>query len=197
MRQVITRFQDDLQIPSTLRPKLYGMDASVKAAMIKSSQTMAITPVADSMTPTTPQSKGVRKAHSTDSMNSPRHPTLASLVNDTSDLPYAGLAAAHVSAHNSPYLASPPGKLSSHTRGLSFDGTRLFSRSQVNLASASSSSNLDLTTGSRLPKEKGAVLTKNLSPTKFCSILTSTSSTLLDVEDLKKLRLLLRNESAA
>ncbi len=173
------------------------MDESVKAAMIKSSQTMAISPVVDNMTPTTPQAKGVRKAHSTDSMNSPRHPTLASLANDNSDLPYPGLTASHVSAHNSPYLATPPGRLSTHTRGMSFDGTRFFSRSQVNLASASSSSNLDLTAGSKLGKEKGALLTKNLSPTKFCSILTSTSSTVLDVEDLKKLRLLLRNESAA
>jgi hypothetical protein len=170
------------------------MDASVKAAMLKSSQTMAMSPVQDLVTPTTPQTKGVRKAHSTDSMSSPRHPTLASLVNDNSELPYPGLAAAHVSAHNSPYLSTPPGKFSSHSRGLSFDGTRLFSKSQVNIAS---SSNLDLTYGNKLPKEKGALLTKNLSPTKFCSILTSTSSTQLDVEDLKKLRLLLRNETAS
>lgn len=35
-----------------------------------------------------------------------------------------------------------------------------------------------------------------LTPAKYCSLLTSTSSTQLDVEVLKKLRLLLRNESA-
>ncbi|KAF9477186.1 hypothetical protein BDN70DRAFT_811098 [Pholiota conissans] len=194
--EAFDKLLDDLQIPSTLRPKLYGMDASVKAAMLKSSQTMAISPVGEQATPSTP-TKNVRKAHSTDSMSSPRHPTLASLMNDNSELPYPGLSAAHVSAHNSPYLSSPPRKVSSHSRGLSFDGTRLFSRSQVNLASAPSSSNLDLTYANKLTKEKGALLTKNLSPTKFCSILTSTSSTQLDIEDLKKLRLLLRNETAS
>ena len=37
---------------------------------------------------------------------------------------------------------------------------------------------------------------KDISPMKFCGILTSTSSTQLDIEVVKKLRLLLRNESA-
>ena len=78
---------------------------------------------------------------------------------------------------------------------MSFDGPRLFSKSQVNLTA--SSSTLDLTGGGKQGKEKGAVVAKNISPTKFCSILTSTSSTQLDVEGLKKLRLLLRNEVAS
>ena len=174
------------------------MDPSVKAAMLKSSQTMAITPLPASDVPTTPPaSKGFRRAHSTDSLTSPRHPTLASLANDNSELPYPGLSSAHVSAHHSPYLSSPQRK-ASHSRGmsLSFEGGRLFSKSQVNLI-PSSSSTVDLTSGSKHLKEKGAVLTKNISPTRFCSILTSTSSTQLDVEDVKKLRLLLRNETAS
>ncbi|KAH9481746.1 GTPase-binding protein rid1 [Psilocybe cubensis] len=193
--EAFDKLLDDLQIPSSLRPKLYGMDASVKAAMLKSSQTMAVGPSAEATATTAPRSHAVRKAHSTDSMNSPRHPTIASLSGDTSELPYPGLLAAHVSAHHSPYLSSPPRK-PSHSRGISFEGTRLFSKSQVNLV-PSSSSTLDLATGLKSSKEKGTVHTKNLAPTRFCSVLATVSSTQLDVEDLKKLRLLLRNESAS
>jgi len=174
------------------------MDASVKAAMLKSSQTMAISPVVGNIEPITPPAnKSLRRAHSTESLNTPRHPTLASLAAEYSELPHTtGFSAAHVSAHHSPYLASPQGKPSSgHARGMSFDGPRLFSKSQVNLTA--SSSTLDLTGGGKQGKEKGAVVAKNISPTKFCSILTSTSSTQLDVEGLKKLRLLLRNEVAS
>ena len=164
--------------------------------MIKSSQTMIINPVIESATPRT--DKALRRAHSTESLNSPRHLTLASLAAENLELsPTAGFSAVHVSAHHSPYLPSPQRIPSgSHPRGMSFDGPRLFSKSQVNLAA--SSSTLDLTGGGKPGKEKGgAVVTKNISPTKFCSILTSTSSTQLDVEDLKKLRLLLRNEVAS
>ncbi|KDR78820.1 hypothetical protein GALMADRAFT_137817 [Galerina marginata CBS 339.88] len=194
--EAFDKLLDDLQIPSTLRPKLYGMDASVKAAMIKSSQTMSISPVLSDSPPSSPRSgNAIRKAHSTESMSSPRQPTLASLAAETSELPYPGLSMGHVSAHLSPYLSTPP-RRPSHSRGLSFEGTRLFSKSQVNLT-AGSSSTLDLAAGGKAGKEKGTLLTKNISPTKFCSILTSTSSTQLDVEDLKKLRLLLRNETAS
>ena len=173
------------------------MDASVKAAMIKSSQTLATSPVVGLPEPITPRAnKSLRRAHSIESL-SPRHPTLASLAAEYSDvLQTTDFSVAHVSAHHSPYLASQ-GKHSGsgHLRGKSFDAPRLFSKSQVNLTQ--SSSTLDLTGGGKQGREKGAVVTKNISPTKFCSILTSTSSTQLDVEGLKKLRLLLRNEVAS
>ena len=173
------------------------MDASVKAAMIKSSQTLATAPVVGLSEPITPRAnKPLRRAHSIESL-SLRHPTLASLAAEYAEVPHtAGSFVAHVSAHHSPYLASPQRKPSSgHPRGMSFDAPRLFSKSQVNLVA--SSSTLDLTGGGKQGKEKGAVITKNITPTKFCSILTSTSSTQLDVEGLKKLRLLLRNEVAS
>ena len=165
--------------------------------MIKSSQTLATTPVVGLSEPITPRAnKSLRRAHSSESL-SPRHPTLASLAAECSEVSHtAGFSVAHVSAHHSPYLPSPQRKPSSgHPRGMSFDAPRLFSKSQVNLSG--SSSTLDLTGGGKQGKEKGAVVTKNISPTKFCSILTSTSSTQLDVEGLKKLRLLLRNEVAS
>ena len=173
------------------------MDASVKAAMIKSSQTLATTPVVGPSEPITPRAnKSLRRAHSSESLSF-RHPTLASLAAEYSEVSHtAGFSVAQVSAHHSPYLASPQRKPSSgHPRGMSFDAPRLFSKSQVNLIA--SSSTLDLTGGGKQVKEKGAVVTKTISPTKFCSILTSTSSTQLDVEGLKKLRLLLRNEVAS
>jgi hypothetical protein len=174
------------------------MDASVKAAMIKSSQTLVTTPVVGLSEPITPRAnKSLRRAHSSESLSF-RHPTLASLAAaEYSEISHtAGFSVAQVSAHHSPYLASPQRKPSSgHPRGMSFDAPRLFSKSQVNLTR--SSSTLDLTGGGKQGKEKGAVVTKNISPTKFCSILTSTSSTHLDVEGLKKLRLLLRNEVAS
>lgn len=175
------------------------MDSSVKAAMLKSSQTMVNLPAAaEPPRPATPQSKkGLRRAHSSDSLGTPRQPTLASLVAEESEkLAYpSSLSIAPVSAYHSPYMSSPQRKASGHSRGLSFDAPRLFSRSQVNLAA--SSSTLDLT-GHKLTKEKlkDKGTTKNLSPTRFFSLLTSTSSLHLEIEDVKKLRLLLRNESA-
>lgn len=45
-----------------------------------------------------------------------------------------------------------------------------------------------------LPKSKAAA--KNLTPSVLCGILSGSSSTQLDIETVKKLRLLLRNESA-
>jgi len=71
------------------------------------------------------------------------------------------------------------------------DTGRLFSKSQVNIASSSS---LDLA----MPKPvKGGVAVKATTPTRFTSILTGTSSLKLEIDDVKKLRLMLRNEPAA
>lgn len=177
----------------TLRPKLVGMDSTVKAAMLKSSQTMTIAPAPEPSPLATPHTRGLRRAHSTESFNSPQH-FIAPI--DYLEPPHtAGLAGSYVSALHSPYTGgtgiSRPG--SSHTRGLSFDAPRLFSKSQVHLPS--SPSTVDVSAGGRHAKDKAPAL-KNISPTKLCSILQSQSSTQLDVEDIKKLRLLLRNESA-
>jgi len=176
------------------------MDASVKAEMLKSSYTLIPSPTTiEPVRPVTPlPKKGLRRAHSSDTLDSPRQPTLASLAAEESKkLSYPpSLSVVPVSAHHSPYLSSPQRKASGHSRGLSFDAPRIFSKSQVNLTA--SSSTLDLTnhkiTKEKL-KDKGT--TKNLSPMRFCSLLTGTSSLHLELEDVKKLRLLLRNESAS
>ncbi|RXW23275.1 hypothetical protein EST38_g2577 [Candolleomyces aberdarensis] len=57
-------------------------------------------------------------------------------------------------------------------------------------------STLDLASGGKVAKDKNGTV-KNLSPTRFCSILQGQSSLQMDVEDIKKLRLMLRNESAS
>jgi hypothetical protein len=167
------------------------MDATVKAAMLKSSQVlspnmMLETPAARSST--------LRRVHSTESLNSPGSTKINPGYNFP-EPPHAQFAGGQVSAHHpSSISGSPtPHKTSSHTRGASFDGRGLFSRSQVHLPTSGSS--LELTAPTKNGKER-IVAAKNISPTKFFSLLSGSSSTQLDVEDVKKLRLLLRNESA-
>ncbi|KAG5646973.1 hypothetical protein DXG03_001696 [Asterophora parasitica] len=192
MNQAFDRLLDDLQIPPTLRPKLLGMDSTVKAAMLKSSQVMALQPARATTPPMTPRSAALRRVHSTESLNSPR-PSKHYMDYEIPEPPRPPFAGGRqVSAvHGSP----TPRKSSSHSRGLSFDAPPMFSRSQVNLPMATST--LDLTSGGKQGKDKFATATRNLTPTKFFSILSGTSSTQLDVEDIKKLRLLLRNETAS
>lgn len=174
------------------------MDSTVKAAMLKSSTILAKqpreVPSVQAVLPTTPRGNTLRRAVSTESLGSP----LQNLSADQDNLepPRPAFAGGQVSSHHSPYLSGSSSRKasSSHTRGLSFDAQKLFSRSQVNLVGASTT---DLTLANLPPRDKGTVKAKNISPTKFCSILTSTSSLQLEVEDVKKLRLLLRNESAS
>ncbi|TFK27799.1 hypothetical protein FA15DRAFT_635109 [Coprinopsis marcescibilis] len=176
---------DELQIPPSLRPKLLGMDSTVKAAMLKSSQVLSLNP-APAAPPATPP-RTLRRVHSTESLASPR----PAFLNEIEHIQQPKTAT-YVSSHNSPYSSPRARQASGHSRGNSFDASRFFSRSQVNLASMS---NLDLTAGGKISKEK--IVPKNLSPTRFCSILQGQSSTQVDVEDIKKLRLMLRNESAS
>jgi hypothetical protein len=168
------------------------MDATVKAAMLKSSQVMTLSPK-DMLEPPTARSLTLRRVHSTESLNSPGSTKIGAAYN--SEPPHAQFAGGQVSAHHpSSISGSPtPRKTSSHTRGLSFDGRGLFSRSQVHLPT--SGSTLDLAATTKNGKER-IVVAKNISPTKFFSLLSGASSTQLEVEDVKKLRLLLRNESA-
>ncbi|KAG5635721.1 hypothetical protein H0H81_010299 [Sphagnurus paluster] len=190
MNQAFDRLLDDLQIPPTLRPKLIGMDSTVKAAMLKSSQTMALIPPRAPSPPTTPRSLALRRVHSTESLNSPR-PLKLYMDYEVPEPPRPPFAGGQVSAiHGSP----TPRKSSAHSRGLSFDAPPMFSRSQVNLPM--STSTLDLASTGKSGKDK-LTSSKNLTPTKFFSILSGTSSTQLDIEDIKKLRLLLRNETAS
>ncbi|KAJ8503524.1 hypothetical protein ONZ45_g10778 [Pleurotus djamor] len=183
MNQDFDKLLDDLQIPSNLRPKLIGMDATVKAAMLKSSHILKPPPSVSP--PMTPRTATLRRTRSIDSISSPRRPESAM---DTDVLQPPRPNFVYGSAYADP--GSPRG---SHSRGSSFDLTKHFSRSQVNLATSSS---LDLSgLSSKSGKEKAP--NKNLTPGKFFNILSGTSSTQIEVETIKKLCLLLRNESAA
>jgi hypothetical protein len=187
-------YKDDLQIPSTLRPKLVGMDAAVKGAMVKSSQTMALNPPPPHTNtlkvtpspPITPKSKVLRRTRSIDSISSPKaldstqyelpRPPISALVFGTA-FPNANVGA-------SSGLSLPNG----HARGVSFDAANTSSRGQPRPAPL-----IDVNL-SKAGKDKATA--KHLSPANFYSILASKSSTSLEVESVKKLRLLLRNESA-
>ncbi|KAF9065077.1 armadillo-type protein [Rhodocollybia butyracea] len=194
MHEAFDQLLDELQIPSTLRPKLAGMDSSVKAAMLKSSHGMTLNiksaiPI-NPEAPQTPRSMGLRRTRSIDTLESPRpsKPTL-----DYELRPPLPPFAVSEQPRSTSSMGSP--RKSSHSRGISL-GTGLMSRSQVNLLG--NGSTLDLTaTGSKMAKEKSSSSSKVISPTKSVSILAGTSSTELDVEPVKKLRLLLRNESAS
>ncbi|KAJ7158488.1 armadillo-type protein [Mycena filopes] len=202
MEEAFDKLLEDLQIPSTLRPRLIGMESTVKAAMLKSSQTMTLAPLplplptTRGTPPLTPRSTALRRTRSTESLDSPRHSKASAEFEYA--LPRAPALFGESVAQGSS-SGSPSRKASgSHSRGTSFDATRLLSRSQVHLPV--SASVVDLT--SKGSKDRGAAagkekVAKDISPTRFFSILSGTSSTHLDIETVKKLRLLLRNESAS
>ncbi|KAL0067951.1 hypothetical protein AAF712_005120 [Marasmius tenuissimus] len=185
MNQAFDQLLDELQIPSTLRPKLAGMDSNVKAAMLKSSQGMNLT-VKGSTTSQTPPGTPLRRTRSIDSLDSP----FKGLEYELRP-PRAPFAA--FESQNTP-PGSPSRKASGHSRGISL-GSGFMSRSQINLPF--SGSTVDLTNGGRTSKDKTATTSRNLSPVNFVSILSGTSSTSLEVESVKKLRLMLRNEPAS
>ncbi|KAI0255156.1 armadillo-type protein [Lactifluus subvellereus] len=162
------RLLDDLQIPSTLRPKLAGMESSVKAAMLKSSQVLASPATAPA------SARGLRRVQSGGSLNieSPRTGDAAP------DYPY-GLAIAPGDIPGAQTAQS-----AQHSRGVSVDVVR-------RPKSRSGGSAADL--GPR--GKEGAQ--KTLSPVQFVSLLTGKSSLELEVDVVKKLRLLLRNEAAS
>lgn len=168
--------QDELQIPSTVRVKLAGMDATVKAAMLKSSHILTSNQTSGS--PSTPRT--LRKAHSSESVGSPLPPSLSYDHTPTKGSWISGLAGkSTINLH----AIDKQG----HVRGSSFDAAEALSPGQAPPVIPG-----DLTMFKS--KDKGFV--KNITPVKFCSILSSSSSTQLELEIVKKLRLLLRNESA-
>jgi hypothetical protein len=177
------------------------MDAGVKAAMLKSSHLVSdkIGPTpAMTVSGTSPRNT-LRRVHSTESLGSlgsPRAPFMGDTVGTTHEPPRTAGLPSHVSAHQSPYGAAR--SIATHSRHTSghWGGSGFFSKSQINLASFST---LDLSSGGKSngkgSKDKQGSA-KNLSPMKFCSILQGQSSLQIDIEDIKKLRLMLRNESA-
>ncbi|TDL25630.1 hypothetical protein BD410DRAFT_784664 [Rickenella mellea] len=188
--QAFDKLLDDLQIPTTLRPRLDTMDTSVKAAMIRSSRTLALTPHTPASPPKTPNT--LRRTRSSNSLDSPRPPL--SLAYDFPQPPQTACPPPSdiLVPPIAPFMAgstSAPQSFTHHLRGSSLDIPR--STSQLYLPLNSKTESI----GGKSHKDKAA--NKDLSATKFCNLLAGTSSTQLDVETVKKLRLLIRNESAS
>ncbi|KIJ66900.1 hypothetical protein HYDPIDRAFT_149967 [Hydnomerulius pinastri MD-312] len=183
MNQAFDRLLDELQIPPTLRPKLAGMDATVKAAMLKSSHVLTSNPPVTTAEPSTPRT--MRKARSIESMASP-HAPLSAVGSDSQ--PRRGLWGSGLAGKSTTDLHAMDSSDKSHGRGASFDAARTLSRAQAPPVIPG-----ELMTS----KSKEKALGKAITPVKFCSLLSSSSSTMLDVEVVKKLRLMLRNEAAS
>jgi hypothetical protein len=169
--------QDDLQIPSTLRPKLAGMEPAVKAAMLKSSHVLG--PAATASVPA-PAARGLRRVQSGSSINIEFPLKGSAAVLDH----HAAKKATPPDAQGGPSGATATTAAYSHSRGVSVDVVspqRPKSRSGF-VAGADSTGNT----------ARGKVL----SPLQFVSLLTGKSSLELEVDVVKKLRLLLRNEAA-
>ncbi|KAF8903639.1 armadillo-type protein [Mucidula mucida] len=194
--QAFDKLLDDLQIPSTLRPKLAGMDSTVKAAMLKSSHVLALKPSPTEMVinqPLTPRSLALRRTRSTESLSSPRPGQ--SILEELRPPVRPFAPPPQLSSHHN---SSPtPRKSSSHTRGMSYDA--MASRSNLYLPMSASVTDLNEFSGgnARPVKDKYGTIGKNISAAQIISTLSSTSTTRLEVETVKKLRLLLRNESAS
>ena len=155
-----------MQIPDYLRPRLLGMESTVKEAMLKSSHTLVMPqPVDRPATP--PASRGLRRVQSGSSLSieSPRPQRIASNFYQQPSMAISGTTLVE----------------GQRARGMSMDLARPKSRGAGDGPSKSA-------------KDKGPV--KSLSPVQFVSQLTSTSSLTLPVESVKKLRIMLRNEPA-
>ncbi|KZT02263.1 uncharacterized protein LAESUDRAFT_730448 [Laetiporus sulphureus 93-53] len=160
---------DELQVPDNMRGKLATMDMSVKAAFLKSSRDMAT--MRQSQSNSHHSLRGPRRAYSSDSLSS------LSKSQATFSPP----------AEESSLPRSPdrPRFMSSISRGVSIDvGRHPFLHTSELTASVV---RLPITKEKRA---KHAIAT----PAKWCKILTSVSTVQLEVETVKKLRLLLRNE---
>ncbi|TBU33445.1 armadillo-type protein [Dichomitus squalens] len=162
--QDFDKLLDELQIPSTLRPKLATMDPTVKAAFLKSSHVLA--QMKPAPTPFTPRT--LRRAQSSESVLSsprPQKPTLEEY--DLTESPIAPMALG-----------------TGHSRGKSLDIRRqALDPRPAPVAPLKVSKD----------KKKSVATT----PEKYVKILLAESSTSMDIEVVKKLRLLLRNESAS
>ncbi|KAF8492619.1 armadillo-type protein [Russula emetica] len=169
------RLLDDLQIPSTLRPKLAGMESTVKAAMLKSSHVIAPAATATAPAPT----RSLRRVQSGSSIELPLKGSAAVL-----DHPYTTNGATMPDARGGLSAVTATTSGIHHSRGVSIDVPR---RPKSRSGFATSAADLNSTTA------RGKVF----SPVQIVSLLTGKSSLELEVDVVKKLRLLLRNESAS
>ncbi|KAF8589459.1 hypothetical protein K439DRAFT_1628687 [Ramaria rubella] len=177
------RLLDDLQIPTTLRPKLATLESPVKAAMLRSSHVLTSPDVAPSTHPN--KRPKLRKSLSGTNLGSPSQnslefelPTFPQALDDCLD--------GALAAPKAPFMLEGS-RRSPNTLGIR--------GSSLDLPRSTSHAFATGTKSSTSKPGKGSV--KDLSPTAFCTLLCETSSTQLELEVMKKLRLLLRNETAS
>jgi hypothetical protein len=154
------------------------MESTVKAAMLKSSYVLVPTATATTPAATT---RGLRRVQSGSSIESPLKGSAAVL-----DQPQTANGATMPDARGGPSASAVTATTASgihHSRGVSIDVPR---RPKSRSGFTTSAVDLNSTTA------RGKVF----SPVQIVSLLTGKSSLELEVDVVKKLRLLLRNESA-
>ena len=184
MNRAFEQMLDELQVPQSLRPKLLAMEKSVKESMLKSSHILEVEATIPPL-----EAPSLRKSRSGSFVaESPR------------------------SSHGRSKSLHPPPSVETHSSGSS-SGSLLpdgVVSPWLNAELASSTSSLPRPTSpfTLLPnassisithrpgKDRASNKEKELSPAKFVSVLKNSTCTELDVEKLKKLRLMLRNETA-
>ena len=197
-------WQDDLQIPETLRPKLQNLDTPVKAAMVRSSNMLTL------KHPSGSAASDARTAH----QGSPT-PSLRRAISGGS-LQEAKRSFDMVRPLTPPaFRPSSPAPAASygHSRGISLDVARSLSFQQPlsgypggitstaslalpgKITRAKDKENKDAV-GVKLTKDKRSAL-QEFTPEKFSTLLGKTQVTQLPVEKVKKLRIMLRNEAAS
>ncbi|KZW02898.1 hypothetical protein EXIGLDRAFT_738169 [Exidia glandulosa HHB12029] len=177
------RMLDDLQIPPTLRPKLATLESPVKAAMIRSSQFLTLSSA-------TPVTTTLRRTRSTESLESPRKSLTEMFDKSGSPEPRSATGSSFSPAVHQAMSASgsaPESLTATHSRAISLDFPRSTSQPSV-LSSKPGKLTKD--------KEKAGASAKPTTPEQFSQLLIHGSSITIDVEQVKKLRLYLRNEAA-
>jgi len=160
-----------------LRPKLAGMESTVKAAMLKSSH--VLTPAATATAPA--PTRGLRRVQSGSSISiEPPLKGSAAIL----DHPRTANGATMPDARaGSSAVIATTASATHHSRGVSIDVPR---RPKSRSGHTTSAADLNSST----------VRGKVFSPVQIVSLLTGRSSLELEVDVVKKLRLLLRNEAA-
>ncbi|KAG9015207.1 hypothetical protein FRB94_004326 [Tulasnella sp. JGI-2019a] len=209
MNRAFEKMLDDMQIPSTLRPKLVTLDTPVKAAMLKSSHTLNVAAAAP-LTP--PKFPSLRKTQSSESLlSSPTRPfgqghtRSPSLDGGDFDQPLMAPRP----------LSSNFGTTSSHESGSSSVGgspsanasmeflphTALYpeaeSGTSADALAAAAKAKGKKASKDRAAREKEKERELEQTPEAMAMWLASNKSTALDVERIRKLRVFLRNETAS
>lgn len=199
MNRAFERMLDELQIPSATRSKLVTLETPVKAAMLKSSHVLNV----EASTTPSGTKPAVRKSKSTVSLESKQtgRDRTQSLYSD--DIPYEPVSTISSGAVDDSLEVLDKGSAPWMRHEFSNSTSSLGRSSSPIQPGSTSSSTSRNTQGSgandklmKERKDRQPGYSKDLSPEAFAAMLQKTVCTDLEVEKLKKLRLMLRNEAA-